>query len=959
MKRLYLLFIFHCLAIFGQDPYSIKFGIEEGLPTSNVYSVFEDNDGFLWFGTDVGVLRFDGYTFEHFSTDDGLSDNEVFNVYQDSQNRIWFLTLNGSLSFLKDGKFYNTKNNTLLKNASHDKLVVDAFEIDDFLFILYRDGQIRKINLKTNHIESFQTPATLFGYWIDGDQPIYLTLESVLDHNMKLLHSFSDQMNPYFAYRTVNFNSKKIFANKIGLLEVTSSGIVKHDNPKINEDIIDLEQIDNGLWIGTRNGLLIKSESNIEKHFHGDIISNSLKDRQGNYWITTLNNGIKFIPNFHLKQYDTLNERIKITSLQFDDSNNLWIGSEKGLFNLTSDSNKLVRPFNNIIQDEYIKNISSFSNNIVVTGNNKSFILDNNDTKTYGFGANDFHFNGSHYFIASSMVYKCLPSEVDKIPSLTNNEEKNKHKFKDYNIFKRRTNVLESFDDHGIFFGTTTGLFVYKNDSIYRINKKAEELNSSIHDIHFNGRTKEYAVATNSKGVSILKGERIKHHISKRQELSSNTCYVIKPFGESLLVGTNKGLDKIEFQNDEIRVSSINQLLRIDEEKINDIAINDSLIYLATDKGLLSFDWSTIKANNAVPSIVIQNVLINNTKPNNLFDLKSSENNLSIVFTGISFSDFSKLIYQYRINDGPWNTTNNRNLEIKNLSSGSQTIEIRAQGTSGIWSKSKQIQLKINPPFYKTVPFILIILIALLTLLYFLIGKRIASLKKGFNKERKMLKAKQQQIQIEKQMLDLEQKALRMQMNPHFIFNALNTIKGYYSGGNLKEANSYITKLSRLLRLILENDERLISIDKEIEIITLYIKLIQLRYVDVFDYNIIVDPEINQSETGLPSLILQPLVENAIIHGLAPLNKKGKLTITFEKVGEKLICKVIDNGVGYSKSLKKNNAKSENTSKALKITKERIDIENHNSENINFEIKDGENNQGTEVIIKLPILNIW
>ncbi|WP_411894685.1 histidine kinase [Winogradskyella sp. A2] len=959
MKRLYLLFIFHCIAIFGQDPYTINYGIEEGLPTSNVYSVFEDNDGFLWFGTDVGVLRYDGYTFKHFSTDDGLSDNEVFNVYQDSENRIWFLTLNGSLSFLKDGKFYNTKNNTLLNEASHDKLVVDAFEIYHFLFILYRDGQVRKINLETNHIESFKTPATLFGYWIDGNYPIYLTLDSVLDHNMKLLHSFSDQMNPYFAYRTVDFKGKKLFANKIGLLEVKTTGIVELYNPEINEDIIDLEQIDNRLWIGTRNGLLIKTESNIEKYFQGDIISNSLKDRQGNYWITTLNNGIKFIPNFNLKQYDTFNERIKITSLKFDDTNNLWIGSEKGLFNLTNESDKLVKPFNNTIEDEYIKNISSIPNNIVVTGNNKSFILDKNEIKTYGFGANDFHYNGSHYFIASSMVYKCLPSDVGKIPSLTNNEEKNKHKYKDYNIFKRRTNVLESFDDRGLFFGTTTGLFIYKNDSIYRINQEAEELNSSIHDIHFNNITKEYVVATNSKGVSVLKGGRIKHHISKKQELSSNTCYVIKPFGESLLVGTNKGLDGIEFQNDQIKVTSLNRLLRIDEEKINDIAINDSLIYLATDKGLLSFDWSTIKANNAVPSIVIQNVLINNTKPTDLFNLKSSENDLSIGFTGISFSDYSKLNYQYRINDGPWNTTNNRNLEIKNLSSGSQTIEIRAKGKSGIWSISKQIHLKINPPFYKTLPFILIVIIALLTLLYFIIGKRIASLKKGFNKERKMLKAKQQQIQIEKQMLDLEQKALRMQMNPHFIFNALNTIKGYYSVGNLKEANNYITKLSKLLRLILENDERLISIEKELEIITLYIKLIQLRYVDVFDYTINVDPLIDKSEIGIPSLILQPLVENAIIHGLAPKEEKGLLIISFKLGGDKLICSVVDDGIGYTHSLKKNKTNNDTTSKALKITKERIDIENNYDDENNFEIKDGENNIGTKVCIKLPILKVW
>jgi sensor histidine kinase YesM len=212
-------------------------------------------------------------------------------------------------------------------------------------------------------------------------------------------------------------------------------------------------------------------------------------------------------------------------------------------------------------------------------------------------------------------------------------------------------------------------------------------------------------------------------------------------------------------------------------------------------------------------------------------------------------------------------------------------------------------------------------------------------------------------------MIELEQKALRMQMNPHFIFNALNTIKGYYSEGNDEKAGDYISKFSMLLRMLLENTEQTIPLATELKMLKLYIELTQIRYKNVFDYDIKIDPKINLEDTAIPTLLLQPIVENAIIHGLAPKKEHGLLEISFDKIGNSLRCKVVDNGIGIKASLEKQKQR-QHESKAISITKERLSLlDNEENTEIIFsinEILDELNNSiGTEVIIQIPFKSIW
>ena len=170
----------------------------------------------------------------------------------------------------------------------------------------------------------------------------------------------------------------------------------------------------------------------------------------------------------------------------------------------------------------------------------------------------------------------------------------------------------------------------------------------------------------------------------------------------------------------------------------------------------------------------------------------------------------------------------------------------------------------------------------------------------------------------------LEQKALRSQMNPHFIFNSLNSIQRLYVEGKEDLANDYMADFSTLLRQILENSgmDR-ISLKEELRSTQLYLDLEKMRTNDLFDYSIEIDPSIDQLNCYVPPLVLQPYVENAIWHGIVPKNSKGKIEIRLFKLTDgSLECEIDDDGVGFSASKSVEN--TERKSKAMSITKDRL-----------------------------------
>ncbi len=202
----------------------------------------------------------------------------------------------------------------------------------------------------------------------------------------------------------------------------------------------------------------------------------------------------------------------------------------------------------------------------------------------------------------------------------------------------------------------------------------------------------------------------------------------------------------------------------------------------------------------------------------------------------------------------------------------------------------------------------------------------------------------------------LEQKLLRSQMNPHFIFNSLTSIQAYVFTNTAFEVNKYISDFAKLMRLILENSRKdFISISKEIETLEYYLKLQQIRFDNKFNYKIELSENINIENDFIPPMLAQPIIENAIEHGISNMKKQGFITIFFQKKDKHIILSVTDNGKGFVKNKIKTEGKNE--SFALKIIEERLSIYNKSSK-INIKtLKDKDKITGTEVSFKIPLIN--
>lgn len=216
-------------------------------------------------------------------------------------------------------------------------------------------------------------------------------------------------------------------------------------------------------------------------------------------------------------------------------------------------------------------------------------------------------------------------------------------------------------------------------------------------------------------------------------------------------------------------------------------------------------------------------------------------------------------------------------------------------------------------------------------------------------------------LTLQRDLAEYEQKALHLQMNPHFVFNCLGSISSFIVQNGTDSAIKYLSKFSKLMRLTLEySKETLIPIDKEIEGLQNYLELEQLRFNRMFDFNITKDPQI-EDDMAIPPLLLQPFVENAIIHGIVPKKERGSININFSLLNDKLVCTVTDDGIGFSKSKElKENSVTVHKSMALEITRKRLEViqafTSKTSQVDISELTDTEGHvAGTRIVLNLPI----
>jgi hypothetical protein len=395
----------------------------------------------------------------------------------------------------------------------------------------------------------------------------------------------------------------------------------------------------------------------------------------------------------------------------------------------------------------------------------------------------------------------------------------------------------------------------------------------------------------------------------------------------------------------------------------------DGEFLLGGMNGFNAFYPGDINQNKYIPPIVItcfkkyNEVQKSEINDEDTIELSYKDNFFSFEFSALDYSNPSKNKYAYKLEhfDKDWIycDANKRFAEYTKVSPGIYKFRVNGTNCDGVWNeKGVSVTIIINPPWWATwmfrIPFIFFVIFTG----WYIITRRFRQLSKKHEMEKKVL-------EIEKQLFDLEQKALQLQMNPHFIFNSLNSIQSFIVNNDSDKATLYLAKFAQLMRLILANSrEQFVPVKDEIKVLIYYMDIENLRFDNKFDYKITVDPEIDDDFVGIPPMIIQPYVENAILHGIIHKKEKGNISIILSLRKENIHCVVEDDGVGREKAMEiKNNSGFEHKSRGMIITKERLEILNKQikgqiSVNV-FDLKD-ENGiaKGTKVEIIIPFKEI-
>lgn len=953
--------------LWAQDPFYIRYSTADGLPSSNVYSVFTEDNGKLWLTTDAGLVKYDSHTFTLVNSDNGLSDNEVFQMKKDYLGRIWMLTLSGKTCYLYNNKIYNQSNSKLVQAVSGSSVMLDFYQAPDHtIYFQFRDREITI--LKPNGKIRRLSAAKIFDPEMKKIRSEYFFLKNcgVLDQNHPLFAPHHPDAN---SYRSYHYKGKNYFSMGDGLYQITAQKqIVKIATIPDQTEIIQMYQESRDkLWICTRNGLyLFENQVLVKKYFTHQSISYITQDFEGGYWISTLRNGVLYVPSFEIFT-DYINQPLqaKFNCIGIGANQDLWVGGDDNTYYHKTPNGSFHKY--QLLSDkglpDQISRIRFINGNTYVIGKKRIEKISKDGQRTsLGFGGNDYFQDDKNYFIAYNYTFK--------VSKKIGSEARLIHAIYDSIFINKRTTVFAQDAQKNVWIGTNYGLYLY--DALGRTQKWFEvipELQSSILDLFYDAENDFLVIATSSKGLFFIRKNQILQHITRRDGLNSITCNSIKKLSNHYyLIGSNNGINGVLIQKNHCEVKNLNALLGLKNKKINDIEASNNTIYSATDEGLLYFDIQKIRRKKSHPICLIEHLKNQNQywlpQPQKEHCFSYQNNDVSINFTGISYINQNNLKYYYRLGgqNDRWYESSESQINYKSLAPNHYTFSVYCVDGYGNKSKIESVRFEIETPFWQEIWFNLLLIGLISLLIYAFVKYRLNQQQKSFDAEKAAIQLERDKANLEKQMTELEQKALRLQMNPHFIFNALNTIKGYYSEGDVVNASTYISKFSRLLRMLLENTDPTLSLASEIEMLGLYIALTQIRYKNKFEYSISVDPKLNLNDISIPTLLLQPIVENAIIHGLAPKNEPGgKLTVSFKINNDMLECAVQDNGIGRKASAKMQTHR-DHESKALEITRERIKLFDQQNGLSGIEIIDLETNHkpnGTLVIVTIPITNLW
>ena len=958
-KILLFLFLLIFSSSFAQYPQHFTYDDENGLPNNEVYSIVQDKKGFIWIGCDGGLFKYDGIRYISYKSEsqksrsmNGLTISSQGKLYCTNFQSQVFVVENDSLIELKTNSIQTI---TSISAGSDEKIYVNHI----FGISIYNERTKKWENnhflkaKQTNHQDRFVTKS---GKKNPKGAFLYIHRNGI--------GTITPTENKFFKCGVFQKNTPGLFLmdyhkDNLWIFSVENQLIYKYSKNSIqkvtNKNLLSAlakrkitsvrSLADGKLWICTYNGVIkYDTEKDLATLYYPELsFSDCLLDREGNYWLSTLQAGILRIPNLDLIVWNKEHQQLKnekIATICYGNKHIFFATLDGSVGQLDINSGEI-----SIYNSENKADVQSFD---------------------FDFGTQTLWFN------INNVLYSIKDGNL------------NANKSPETTAIKSRKQIGNT-----VFIGSSNGSYVNGKliDPSWSRKIQYDASTNTVYFITNNGLLKlnfqlgKWKIKQHLlKGIQLLSGEisEVNHQVyvltfdGKINKVSKNgvvekVCeisdkiqsYQLKIHDSKMYVATNKGLWIYNLKTKKWQV--LTKLSGLASNNIQGLVIVDNIIWLATGKGIQKIPLSE-KEKSKLAHVYIKKCIVGTKKINvsNSINLKFGESVL-IYPEAIAYKSNGDFQYAYRLKntDSTWIKlpASIEIIDIQNIPVGNFQLELKLIDHQGFDSENI-IQLKgyVRPPFWRSWWFLSILIILVSILIYSFFKSRIRKIKLNQQKEI-------ERINLENELRLSRESALKTQMNPHFIFNVLNSIKAYIYKNEKQNASSYLSDFSDLIRMFLNmSNQPLIPLAEELNMLNLYINLEAMLLNKDFEFKLDIDKGINQQLIKIPSLIIQPFVENAFKHGLHHKAGEKKLTISIQHIDDSILKIVIeDNGIGReaTREIQEKSLKT-HTSFATSAIEKRIELLSRGNNKVKVETIDlkAENKaKGTKVIVTIAIQN--
>lgn len=950
MKQLLLFIVVWIYPIIGfcnLEPYFQLLNKEDGLPSHTIYSIEEDGFGRILLGTEKGLYRYNGIQFKELMCKENYSKS-IANLRKINPHSFLCHNFNGQLFLLE----YDVLKPLLLPDlpaeinnirVQGDSLLVISLK----RAVLYNWRKKKRLKIFSSkepagHIFTAQfVPSGIAisysdGTFYDGSSTRHLK------HNM--CYDIEVIENKLLLTPIYSLNETPLILDKNRTK--TLCKLPFQDHPRL----YSTTKIAHFYYLCSQSGIVqIDSKGNLSHWFKEYQTTKIIQDKRGNFWVSTLNQGLLYIPNIN-----TVTVSTKPTiSVNLSDKQLLFGGNSMGDVDCFDSQGTYLRTFKpklSLTEASFIE----IDNRVLRTPTsvfdiqtgiqlNKQFEYIKHYTKDE---------QGNFYFAKTYGLIK-LDKRFIKQPGSEYGIDERSNLFYYKSI---RTKDVVFTDATTLVAACIDGIYYWKNNREHRLLFH----NQPIVATHLFAFKNKLYISTHKFGVLVYENFLFKEQIypPKKEE-----------FGKVLkTIATEKGVFILTDLNFYYQSKShkscvpLKQATGLNDIEINDFVVKESLCYFATDGGILKV--SIFEATQEKPNLLINILEINGKHYFNptFFEIEHGENDLKLAIEPILFKNNKSSEIEYKLNqDGgksKWISVpiSSKYIYFSSLKAGNYVLNIRIK--DGIISDPKPIKtfhFTILKPWYLQGTAFLIYAVVFALIISFFWWLRSNFL------QRKYLRDLEKQ-RLKNELSEARLTALRAQMNPHFMYNVLNSIQSLVYTNKHHEASEYLGKFAQLTRLILElSSKENTSLKQEVELLEIYLELEKLRFGDELHYEINIDPQIDTTFSRIPTLLIQPFVENSLKHGLLHKTGTKELLLQFSKKTDGIHVLILDNGIGRVKSGEINaRNKEKKASYATSAVLKKLDLLNKQSDNtsIQMRIEDlyNENNEpiGTQVILLIP-----